>query len=258
MKNNLYISAIKLTREIPKDNYLRSLPVIKNLRQQGEVTFDKPITFLVGENGIGKSTLIEAIAVNFGFNPEGGTKNYNFHTKSSHSSLSDFITLVKTYNYAKSGYFLRAESFYNTISYVDYLDEERNTDNDYFQHIKVAETNDFSMHNMSHGESFLNAISEFKPNGLYILDEPEAALSPMGIMKLMSYMDALVKKNCQFIISTHSPMLMAMPNSDVYQLSKENIEKVPFRETEHYTLTRRFLENPDKMLKYLLDANDEQ
>ena len=258
MNRNIYISAIKLKKEIPKGNYLYYLPVIKNLRKQGELTFDKPITFLVGENGIGKSTLIEAIAVNSGFNPEGGTKNYNFHTKNSHSVLYNYITLVKTWNFAKNGYFLRAESFYNTISYMDYLKEERLTDNDYFQHLSNTEINGFSMHNMSHGESFLNAVSGFQPNGLYILDEPEAALSPTGIMKLMSYMNELVKKNCQFIISTHSPMLIAMPNSDVYQLSKDKIDKVPFQETGHYTLTRRFLENPEKMFKYLLSEGDSE
>ena len=132
------------------------MPVIKNLKRIGELNFDKPITFLVGENGIGKSTLIEAIAVNVGFNPEGGTKNYNFRTKNTHSKLSDYITLIKSYNFARNGYFLRAESFYNTISYMDYLDAEVRTDNNYLEYLNKETPNADSMHNMSHGESFFS------------------------------------------------------------------------------------------------------
>ena len=252
----MYIHSIKLNKDIPPKSYLSRLPVIKNLKSMGELTFDKPITFLVGENGIGKSTLIEAIAVNFGFNPEGGTKNYSFHTKNTHSTLADYITLVKSFNYAKNGYFLRAESFYNTVSYMDYLAtdaENRTNDNNYFDQLIMGDAHEDSFHNMSHGESFLDAVSKFQGSGLYIFDEPEAALSPFGIMKLMVYINSLAKQNCQFIISTHSPILISIPNSDVYQLTKESIKKVAFNETEHYTTTRRFLENPTKMLKYLLD-----
>ena len=256
MRQNNYIIGIKLKKEIPKNNYLHYLPVIKNLAAMGELTFDKPITFLVGENGIGKSTLIEAIAVNFGFNPEGGSKNYNFCTKNTHSKLSDYITLIKSCNFSKTGYFLRAESFYNTISYMDYLTEEAYTNNSYIDHLNKKETGIYSNHNMSHGESFLNTVQDFQGNGLYILDEPEAALSPTGIMKLMVYINELVKQNCQFIISTHSPILISMPNSDVYQLTKDGIDKVPFNETEHYTISRRFLENPTKMLNCLLQDDE--
>lgn len=254
----IYIRSIKLNRDIPKHSYLSTLPVIKNLRSMQELTFEKPITFFVGENGIGKSTLIEAIAVQFGFNPEGGKKSYCFHTKNTHSPLADYITLVKTFHFAKNGYFLRAESFYNTLSYQDYIDTDAAADNDrtYFDQIIEGTTCDFSRHNRSHGESFLAAVRDFDSNGLYIFDEPEAALSPSGIMKLMAYMNALVKKNCQFIISTHSPILISMPNSDVYQLTQQGIDKVPFTQTDHYTTTRRFLENPDKILKHLLSDED--
>ena len=257
----IYIHSIKLKKELPKTSYLSRLPVIKNLKAMGELTFDKPVTFLVGENGIGKSTLIEAIAVGFGFNPEGGSKNYNFYTKNTHSALVDYTTLVKSYHHAKSGYFLRAESFYNTISYKDYLDTDaasRTNDRTYFDQILDGNAYEYSSHNMSHGESFLDAVQNFQGNGLYIFDEPEAALSPSGIMKLMAHINSLVKENCQFIISTHSPMLISLPNSDVYQLSKDSIEKVPFNQTDHYTMTRRFLESPEKMLKYLLSDEDEK
>lgn len=253
-----FVSAIRLKREVPRESYLSSLPVIDNLRSMGELTFDKPITFFVGENGIGKSTLIEAIAVGLGFNPEGGTKNYRFQTKASHSELWEYLTVVKSCNFAQNGYFLRAESFYNTLSYVDYLYEEAHSDNEFLQHVRKNGGGRFSMHNMSHGESFLNAISEFLPNGIYVLDEPEAALSPTGIMKLMVYMNDLVGKNCQFIISTHSPMLITVPNSEVYQLSESKIEKIPYDKTEHFTLSKRFLENPERMLKYLLSDEDDE
>ena len=256
MDKTIYISGIKLKDEIPEDNYLHYLPVIRNLREQGGLTFEKPITFLVGENGIGKSTLIEAIAISAGFNPEGGTRNYNFHTKNTHSGLSEYITLIKSYKFAKNGYFLRAESFYNTISYRDYVVEAAYSNRDFFQFLDKDSIKYSSWHSMSHGESFLKAVSEFLPNGLYILDEPEAALSPSGIMKLMSYMNELVENGCQFIISTHSPLLMAMPNADVYQLTQEDIKKVPYRETEHYILTRQFLENPEKIFRYLFSKDD--
>ena len=250
--NKIYICGMRINKPIPKSSYLAYLPVIKNLTDKGKLTFDSPITFLVGENGIGKSTLVEAIAVAYGFNPEGGTKNYNFRTKSSHSELCDYITLVKTTNFAKGGYFLRAESFYNTISYIDYLYQEQKTDNDYYDNMKKNEQRIGSLHKMSHGESFLETIDSFPANGLYILDEPEAALSPSGIMKLMSRIDLLVKQGCQFIISTHSPMLITMPNADIYQLSKGAIEKVNYEETDHFIITRKFLNSPSQMLEHLL------
>ncbi|MBQ8196898.1 MAG: AAA family ATPase [Clostridia bacterium] len=252
MENNLFVSGIRLKGDIPQDNYLYDLPVIKNVRQMGELSFKKPITFFVGENGIGKSTIIEAIAVKFGFNPEGGTKNYNFHTKSTHSILCEYMTLIKTCNFAKSGYFLRAESLYNAISYYDYTWNEQLSDNDYFDTLRNDEDSPFSLHTKSHGESFLRTIEDFRPNGLYILDEPEAALSPNGIMKLMCHMDRLIKKGCQFIVSTHSPILITMPNSDIYQLTKDKIELVDYTQTEHFIITRKFLNNPNQMLNYLL------
>lgn len=254
MKTNLYISGIRLRDEIPEDNYLSDLSVIKNLKAMGELTFDKPITFFVGENGIGKSTLIEAISVKFGFNPEGGTKNYNFHTKRTHSNLNEYLTLIKTYNFAKHGYFLRAESLYNAFSYYDYTWAEQGTDNNYYDYLNLNnDESPFSLHTMSHGEGFLSTIAGFLPNGVYILDEPEAALSPNGIMKLMCHMDKLVKKGCQFIVSTHSPILISMPNSTIYQITEEKIEKVNYDQTEHFIITRKFLNNPSQMLKYLLE-----
>ena len=257
-ENDLFIKGIRLDKQLPKGNYLNNLSVIKNLRKMGGVSFEKPISFFVGENGIGKSTLIEAIAVNCGFNAEGGSKNYNFSTKQTHSVLCDYITVVKGFRYPSWGYFLRAESFYNTTSYIDYLDMERVSDNDYVQYLRkqdVAE-NFCSNHNMSHGESFLKVVSDFSGNGLYILDEPEAALSPTGIMKLMCYMRELVSKGAQFIVSTHSPILITMPDADIYQITQKGFDKVPYDKTEHYMISKNFLNNPERMLKYLFEENN--
>lgn len=254
-KNTLYIKGIKLEKEIPKGNYLNNLSVIKNLKKSGGIIFEKPITFFVGENGIGKSTLIEAIAVQYGFNPEGGSKNYNFSTKQTHSALYNYMTVVKGFNFAKWGYFLRAESFYNTTSYIDYLDIERGSDDDYVTYLRKQEVaeNSFSSHNMSHGESFLRTVSTFGGKSLYILDEPESALSPSGIMKLMCYIQKLVKKGAQFIISTHSPLLITMPNSEIYQITDKGFDKVSYNQTEHFLITKRFLNNPEQMLRYLFE-----
>lgn len=255
MQNNIYIKGIKLKREIPSDNYLSHLDVIKHLKNMDMLEFNKQVTFLVGDNGVGKSTLIEAIAINYGFNPEGGTRNYNFKTKRTHSALCDYITLVKT-PISKTGYFLRAESFYNTLSYLDYIYEEQYTDRDYFLHLKENDILSFSRHDQSHGESFLSTIEDFMGNGLYIFDEPEAALSPTGILKLISLIHNLENKNSQFIISTHSPMLLAYPNALIYEITGNGITPVKYNETMHYTLTRRFLEKPDEMLNLLLDKDN--
>ena len=254
-KNTLYIKGIKLGKEIPKGNYLNELSVIKNLKKSGGIIFKKPITFFVGENGIGKSTLIEAIAVQSGFNPEGGSKNYNFSTKQTHSILCDYMTIVKGFNLAKWGYFLRAESFYNTTSYIDYLDIEHWSDNDYVSYLRKQEVadNSCSSHNMSHGESFLRTVSTFGGKGLYILDEPEAALSPSGIMKLMCYIQELVKKEAQFIISTHSPLLIASPNAEIYQITEKGFDKVSYDQTDHFQIKKRFLNNTEQMLRYLFE-----
>lgn len=219
--------------------YLNALPAVKHLQKQKSITLNSRVTFFVGENGTGKSTLLEAIAVAYGFNPEGGTRNFNFATNDSHSELYNSITLSKT-SFARDGFFLRAESFYNVASYIDDISAAHNYGGD-------------SLHNRSHGESFLALIeNRFSGNGLYILDEPEAALSPMRLLTLMVLIDNLVKNNSQFIIATHSPILMAFPDSEVLEFSSRGIEPVNYKDTEHYEVTRRFLENPEKMLRYLL------
>ena len=248
MKNNLYIREVKLSKGIPQSNYLSSLPVVCNLRKMGSLQFHKKVTFIVGENGIGKSTLIEGIAVAMGFNPEGGTVNFNFSTNDSHSDLFNYLTVSRGYLRHRDGFFLRAESFYNVASNIDELDQEPS-----FGPKLISSYGGVSLHKQSHGESFMALVeNRFSGNGLYILDEPEAALSPMRLMRLMFCMQELVKKNSQFIISTHSPILMTFPDAEVLEITEEGIHSVNYKDTEHYIVTKRFMDAPEKIIESLL------
>lgn len=248
MRDDLFISQVRLREPVPSDDYPGCLPVVKNLYEMGKLEFHSPVTFFVGENGIGKSTLIEAIAVSMGFNPEGGTLNFNFSTQDSHSELYRYLAVGKTAKRRKDGFFLRAESFYNVASYVDSIRG------------LVRYYGGKSLHHQSHGESFLSLVeSRFGGNGIYILDEPEAALSPNRLMRLMVLMDELVKNNSQFIISTHSPILMSFPNAEIYELTEESIASVPYQSTDHFQITRQFVNHPERMIRYLLgDDEDEE
>ena len=248
MKSNLYINEVRLGKEIPRNNYLSRLPVIRNLQKMGSLHFHKNVTFLVGENGVGKSTLIEGIAVAMGFNPEGGTVNFNFATNNSHSDLYRYLTVSRGYKRHRDGFFLRAESFYNVASNIDELDAEPGLGGKL-----INSYGGVSLHKQSHGESFLALVeNRFSGNGLYILDEPEAALPPMRLMRLMVCMQALVKDNSQFIISTHSPILMTFPDADVVEITEEGIRSVDYRDTEHFVVTKRFMDVPEKMVERLL------
>lgn len=243
-----YLGDIRLREPPPHNSYLCSLPVVQHLLAQKKLEFHAPVTFFVGENGTGKSTLLEAIAVASGFNAEGGTRNFNFSTNDTHSELYQHITLSR-YAFPKDGFFLRAESFYNVASNIDELDRLPG-----FGAKIIDSYGGKSLHKQSHGESFLAVVlNRFNGNGLYILDEPEAALSPMRLMTLLASIHELVKKNSQFIISTHSPILMAYPGAEIYELSEQGIRSVPYKETEHYTFSRHFLEHPEKILRYLLE-----
>jgi predicted ATPase len=198
------------------------------------------VTFFVGENGSGKSTLLEAIAVKWGFNAEGGSRNFNFHTRSSHSILHEHLILARGVNRPKTDYFLRAESFFNVATEIDNLD-------------LVGSYGGHSLHEQSHGESFLSLVmNRFGPKGFYILDEPEAALSPARILTLIVRMNYLAEHGCQFIIATHSPILMAFPGATIYSLGENGAEKVALKDTDHWRLTERFIRNPEGMLEMLL------
>ena len=248
MKDNLYIREVRISKEIPHNNYLSRLPVVCRLRETGGLQFHKDVTFIVGENGIGKSTLIEGLAVAMGFNPEGGTVNFNFSTNDSHSDLNNYLTVSRGYRKHRDGFFLRAESFYNVASNIDELDATPS-----FGPKLISNYGGVSLHKQSHGESFMALVeNRFGGNGLYILDEPEAALSPTRLMRLMVCMQELVKKNSQFIISTHSPILMTFPNAEVLEITEEGINSVNYKDTEHFIVTKRFMDAPEKIIESLL------
>lgn len=233
-----YITGIRL-RDMPQ-GYLANLPAVKHLYRSKELEFTNPVTFFVGENGSGKSTLLEAIAVAAGFNAEGGSRDFVFSTRRTHSDLCDLIIPIRTIP-PKDGFFLRAESFYNTASYLD----ENST---------MKRYGGVSFHEQSHGESFLSLVTNrFEGNGLYIMDEPEAALSPQRLLTLLVLMDELVKKSSQFIIATHSPIIMAFPGADIIQFSEKGMERVSYRETESYRITKQFMDDPERMIKYLFE-----
>ena len=244
---DLYIRRMALLEPLPRESYLNALPVVKHLAKDG-IDFHKPVTFFVGENGSGKSTLIEALAISQGFNPEGGTKNFRFSTENSHSELHDYLRVVRGAMYPRDGFFLRAESFYNVASNIDQMDREPGLGGPV-----IGSYGGVSLHKQSHGESFLAlAENRFDGRGLYILDEPEAALSPRGIIRLMQRMDELLALDSQFIISTHSPMLLAFPGAEVYQIRAEGIESVRFQDTDHYRTSVRFLQNPESAVEEIL------
>ncbi|MDD4075479.1 MAG: AAA family ATPase [Eubacteriales bacterium] len=226
-----------------EDAYLSRIPAIAALQT---LRLESPVTFLIGENGAGKSTLLEAAAVAFGFNPEGGTRNFNFSTQNTHSGLHRYITLVKEPRRARDGFFLRAESFYNAASYIDEL--AREDDPSYLDQYGGR-----SLHAQSHGESFLSLVmNRFGGHGFYVLDEPEAALSPSRQLALLCRIHDLVQEDSQFLIATHSPILMAYPDAELYLLNEKGIQKTAYKETEHYQITRSFLENPQRMLEIML------
>jgi predicted ATPase len=202
------------------------------------------VTFFIGENGSGKSTLLEAIATRFGFNAEGGNKNFNFATNETHSDLHDYITLERGASYPSDGFFLRAESFYNVATEIDRIGVER-------------AYGGRSLHQQSHGEAFLALMQHrFQGDGIYILDEPEAALSPQRQLSVLTLMHRLVYHHSQLIIATHSPILLAYPNARIYQFSETGISEVSYTDTEHYQITKNFLNRPEHMLNFLLSDED--
>ena len=207
------------------------------------------VTFLVGENGSGKSTLIEAIAIAAGFNPEGGSKNFNFATEESHSPLSRHLRLSRSPKRNKDGYFLRAESYFNVATQINRLDAEPAPGPPI-----IDSYGGVSLHEQSHGESFMALLmNRFRGNGLYILDEPEAALSPQRQLAFLSRMNDLVKDGSQFIIATHSPILMAYPHAWIYELQESGPLRCEWENVEHVDTTRQFLKHPESFLKILFE-----
>jgi len=218
------------------DVYPFSIPALKDFHS---LKFHADVTFIIGENGAGKSTLIESIALSLGFGIEGGTKNVQVTTHDNASSLHQHLKLVKSFQKPQDAYFLRAESFYNVATYMEevgYLDGYGGK----------------SLHQRSHGESFMaTLLHKLKGNGLYIFDEPEAALSPTRQLAALAAMDQLVKKNSQIIMATHSPILMAYPNARIYLMDTTGIHEIKYEDTEHYTVTKQFLNDYHTMIDIL-------
>ena len=219
------------------------------VRHLSHLQLHPSVTFIIGENGAGKSTLLEAIAVAWGFNAEGGSKSFGFDTRASHSALHESIRLTRGIRRPRDGYFLRAESFFNVATQIEKLDED-------FDNIpRIAGAyGKRALHEQSHGEAFLALLLErFSGSGLYILDEPEAALSPNRQMSVLSRMHELVTGGSQFVVATHSPIIMAYPDSLIYELTEDGIRTVEYTDTEHYAVTRSFLDSHEKMLAILMD-----
>jgi predicted ATPase len=248
--SNQYAIDVRLKRnEVPSfDAYPFSLSAIREL---DVLRLHPRVTFFVGENGSGKSTLLEAIAVSFGFNAEGGTKNFRFGTRSSHSALHEYLRIAKGIRRPKDGFFLRAESFFNVATEIERLDEEGAGPR------VIDSYGGKSLHEQSHGESFLALMmNRFGGNGLYLLDEPEAALSPQRQLAALARIHDLVNADSQFIIATHSPILMAYPDSLIYACNADGIALVAYEETEHYRVMHDFMANPKRMLDVLLAPDD--
>ncbi|WP_027417402.1 AAA family ATPase [Aneurinibacillus terranovensis] len=248
LNENQYIRSIVLKRDsIPSFNtFPFHLPSIRTL---DELSFHPNVTFFVGENGMGKSTLLEAIAVAIGFNPEGGSFNFNFSTYDSHSSLDKYLRLVKGIKKPKDGFFLRAETFYNVATNIEELDREP------VPALRIIDSfGGTSLHQQSHGESFWATFTNrFRGNGIYILDEPEAALSPLRQLSMLARIHELVCRNSQFIIATHSPIVMSYPNAKIVELTEEGIKEVSLEETNHYSIMKQFFEDKNSLLHHLLN-----
>lgn len=238
-----YLKEVQLkdNSEIDRNQYPFNIPSIRDF---SSMDFHPDVTFIVGENGSGKSTLVEAIAVMLGFSQEGGTRNMRSESASTVSALRSHLRPIRGASRPSDGYFLRAESLYSVSTYMDvelegyYLDAYGGT----------------SMHNRSHGELFFTTLTKkFRGNGLYIMDEPEAALSPNRQMAALTAIHDLVKRDSQFIIATHSPILLAYPRAKILKLDETGIHEVAYEETEHFSVTRQFLNNYRGMLEILLE-----
>lgn len=238
-----FIDSVFLRREfVPSfDEYPFSIPAIRHLHR---LDLHLNVTFLVGENGTGKSTLLEAIAVADGFNAEGGTRNFDFASRKSHSELYKRLQLSRTVRRDRSdSFFYRAESFYNVATYVE----------DIGLHHGRSPYGDVRYHHQSHGEAFLNLfVNRFSGNGLFLLDEPESALSPQRQMSFIAAMHQFVGRGSQFIIATHSPIILAYPHAKIYSLGEDGIMAVDYEQTEHYKITKMFFARREKMLAELM------
>jgi len=234
-----FVRSLALSEQ-PAGDYTDELPALRNLER---LELDPRVTFFVGENGSGKSTLVEALAVALRLNPEGGSRSYQlpFSTRASHSRLHRRVELEWLGLPPRNSFFLRAETVFNLATEVEK------------EHRKMHDIYDRPLHEQSHGESFLDiAINRLAPNGLYLFDEPEAALSLRGQLALMRRMHELLPHDCQFVVATHSPVLLGFPNARIYLLDEDGVREIDYEEAPQVELTRAFLDAPDRFFRELL------
>ena len=239
MDTRPYLRSVSLNRDQVQsfDIYPFFIPAVREI---DSLKFSPDVTFLVGENGSGKSTLIEAIALALGFGAEGGTRNVQFRTTNDISPLHQFLKLARSFTRPKDFYFLRAESFYNVATYMDEVGYLRGY-------------GDKSLHARSHGEAFITLLTDkLRGNGLYLFDEPEAALSPTRQLAALCLIHQLVQDESQFMIATHSPILLSCPGARILMLDGAGLTDVKYEDTEHYAVTKDFLNNYKGTLRHLL------
>jgi predicted ATPase len=247
INSNHYLLSVALQRQRLSnkwDEYPFRLPVIRHLEA---LEFHPKVTFIVGENGSGKSTLLEALAIGMGFNPEGGSQNFNFSTNDTHSNLHDYLTFQKGIKKPRDGYFLRAESFYNVATEIDSL----------YSKGSAHSYGGTSLHEQSHGEAFLSLIGHrFGGKGLYLLDEPEAALSPTRQLTMLAYMHRLIANGSQFIIATHSPILLGYPDATILSIEADGLRPIAYEDTAQVQIMRHFLLDREGILRELLKKSE--
>jgi predicted ATPase len=240
LKAKPFLRSIHLTDGFDKESYPFTIPAVAHL---DNMHFHEDVTFFVGENGSGKSTVLEAIALVMGFGAQGGTKSVRMDDAGGASGLHRYLKAKKSHDHPKDGYFLRAESFYNVATYmdeVDYLDGYGGR----------------SLHRQSHGESFMaTLLNKFRGKGLYLLDEPEAALSPSRQLAALVRIHDLVQSESQFVIATHSPILLAYPSAKIIVFDSDGMREVEYEQTEHFSITRDFLNNYKRRLDQLFSVD---
>lgn len=243
----MFVHELKLSEIGNRLEYPFGVFAIQEILRRGGLLFEKPVTFLSGDNGTGKSTILEAIAVAYGINPEGGSQNFNFNTVESHSELYQYIRLVRKGNLPKTKFFLRSETYYNVASELEYMAADDGE-------VVFASYGGKSLHTRSHGEGLLSIIeNRFGREGFYLLDEPEAGLATSRQYTLLQEIHRLVKASSQLIIATHSPILLGYPEATIYQFSEAGLESLPLEETIAFKETKLFYDDPNRMLYYLLN-----
>jgi predicted ATPase len=222
--------------DVDWDRHPYNVPAVQAL---DAIDFHADVTFFIGENGAGKSTVLEAIALALGFSMEGGTRGVRLNTAGAAAPLHQALKLFKSYKMPRDSYFFRAESFHNVATYMDEVGY-------------LTGYGGRSLHAQSHGESFMAVLlNKFKGHGLYLLDEPEAALSPNRQLAALRVIHQLVERQSQFIIATHSPILLAYPNAKILLFDGSGLSEVAYEDTEHYAVTRDFLNHYPRRLQQL-------